>query len=148
MPKKTLLASLTLLPFLLGPLALGIPHSISAASGTSAPAPRTADPVVARILELGEQDNRVQEHLHTLCKTIGPRLTGTAGYDRAARWAMEEFQSFGLQARLETWGEFPMRFERGYSTGGMVEPAEVDYTFTTSAWTNGTGGPRRGPALL
>lgn len=110
--------------------------------------PVSGDPVLARILKLGEKDNRVQEHLRTLCKTIGPRLTGTAGYDRAARWAVEEFQSFGLDARLETWGEFPMRFERGYSTGGMVAPQEIDYTFNTSAWSPGTAGPKRGKALL
>jgi hypothetical protein len=107
-----------------------------------------ADPVLARILELGREDNRVQEHARTLCKSFGPRLTATESYDRAARWAVEQFQSFGLEARLETWGEYPMRFERGYSTGGMVEPVEVDYTFITSAWTPGTGGPKRGPALL
>jgi len=106
------------------------------------------DPVLSRILQLGREDNRVQEHARTLCKTFGPRLTGTEGYDRAARWAVEQFQSFGLNARLETWGEFPMRFERGYSTGGMVEPVEIDYTFITSAWSPGTGGPRRGPAIL
>ena len=127
-------------------LALGSSGTASVVPSSGASA--TADPVVARILELGEKDNRVQEHLRILCKTIGPRLTGTAGYDRAANWAVERFQSFGLEARLETWGEFPMRFERGYSTGGMVEPSEVDYAFITSAWTPGTGGPKRGPALL
>ena len=117
----------------------------------SFPPPSSAlgdDPVVGRILELGAKDNRVQEHLRTLCKTYGPRLTGTDGYDRAAAWAVETFQSFGLEARLETWGEFPMRFERGYSTGGMVAPIEIDYTFLTPAWTPGTNGPKRGPALL
>jgi hypothetical protein len=137
---------LALLALVLASSALGSSGTASAVPSTGASA--TADPVVARILELGEKDNRVQEHLRILCKTIGPRLTGTAGYDRAANWAVERFQSFGLEARLETWGEFPMRFERGYSTGGMVEPSEVDYAFITSAWTPGTGGPKRGPALL
>ena len=148
MRKHPFLAPLALLPFLLAPLASALPRALPAAAGDSAPAVAAEDPVVARILELGEKDNRVQEHLRTLCKSIGPRLTGTSGFDRAARWTMEEFQSFGLDAHLETWGEFPMRFERGYSTGGMVSPSQIDYTFITTAWTNGTGGPRRGPALL
>ncbi|MFN0008436.1 MAG: M20/M25/M40 family metallo-hydrolase [Planctomycetota bacterium] len=114
---------------------------------TSLPKP-SADPVLERILKLGREDNRVQEHTRTLCKTFGHRLTGTEGYDKAARWAVEQFQSYGLNARLETWGEFPMRFERGYSTGGMVEPIEIDYTFITPAWSPGTGGRKRGPAIL
>jgi carboxypeptidase Q len=111
-------------------------------------APAAGDAVLARILELGEKDNRVQEHLKTLCKTIGPRLTGTARYDQAAQWAAQQFRSFGLDARLEQWGEFPTAFERGYASGGMVAPQEIDYTFLTSAWSPGTGGPKRGPAIL
>lgn len=124
--------------------------SLGALGAFAAPSPASNadDPVLARILELGAKDNRALEQLRTLCKTIGPRLTGTDGFDRAARWAVEELRANGFDARLETWGEFPMRFERGYSTGGMVEPQEVDFTFTTSAWSPGTGGPKRGPALL
>jgi hypothetical protein len=106
------------------------------------------DPVLARILELGQHDNRVQAELKTLCKMIGPRLTGTDRFDQAAHWALEQFRSFGLEARLEQWGEFPTAFRRGYASGGMVAPQGIDYEFTTSAWSPGTKGAARGPAIL
>src|SRR5207344_1892275 len=61
--------------------------------GAPPPAP-SSEVVLARILDLGEHDNRVQAQLKTLCKTIGPRLTGTERFDQAARWAVEQFQSF------------------------------------------------------
>jgi hypothetical protein len=108
----------------------------------------SSEAVLARILDLGEHDNRVQAQLKTLCKTIGPRLTGTERFDQAARWAVEQFQSFGLSAHLETWGEFPTAFRRGYASGGMVAPQGIDYDFTTTAWSPGTKGPARGPAIL
>src|SRR5258705_3687336 len=112
-----------------------------------APAP-SSEAVLARILDLGEHDNRAQAQLKTLCKTIGARLTGTERFDQAARWAVEQFQSFGLTAHLETWGEFPSAFRRGYASGGMVAPQGIDYDFTTAAWSAGTKGPARGPAIL
>lgn len=121
------------------------------ASSHSAPAadpPISDEAVLARILEAGQKENHAAEELRTLCKTIGPRLTGTERFDQAAHWAVDQFRSFGLEAHLESWGEFPVAFRRGYAVGGMVAPQGIDYDFTTSAWSPGTKGPARGPAVL
>lgn len=106
----------------------------------------TAD--VDRLLDLARRDNRVQEHLLYLSKEIGPRLTGTKAYDEAAAWTRERFESFGLDARLETFAEFPVGFERGVSRGRVVAPTERELEFLTSAWSAGTAGPVRGPAVI
>jgi hypothetical protein len=125
----------------------GSANDVASASSDEAPAP-SAEAVLARIVELGQTDNRAAAELQTLCKTIGPRLTGTEKFDRAARWAVDQFKSFRLDAHLEQWGEFPAAFRRGYASGGMVAPQGIDYDFTTSAWSPGTKGPARGPAIL
>jgi hypothetical protein len=65
-----------------------------------------------RLLELAQRDNRAMQHLRTLTQEFGPRLTGSERYDRAAQWCLEQFQSWGLQAHLETWGELPVRWGR------------------------------------
>jgi hypothetical protein len=105
-------------------------------------------PPLERILSIAREDNRVQDQLRALTKEIGPRLTGSKKFERAANWARDQFASWGLDARLEKWGEFPVGFDRGRSRGGMVSPAKIDYVFITSAWSAGTAGPERGAALL
>jgi hypothetical protein len=104
-------------------------------------------PPLERLIEVGRTDNQVSEELHHLCIDIGPRLTSSARLQKACDWAQDRFTSFGLKASLEKWGEFPVGFDRGASLGGMVAPEDVDFVFNTMAWTPGTEGPARGPAI-
>jgi len=106
------------------------------------------DPVVARIIEIGKTDNRVQDHLDYLTNRIGPRLTGSEGLQAACEWARDEFQAMGLESRLEKWGEFPVGFERGPASGMMTSPRKMKLDFGTNAWTAGTQGRETGPVVL
>jgi carboxypeptidase Q len=106
------------------------------------------DPAVDAMVELARKEPRVQEHLVYLTERIGPRLTSSPNLTRACQWARARFETFGLRAWLEEWGTFPVGFERGPSTGGMVAPVEMPYAFTTNAWTAGTPGPVRARAVL
>jgi hypothetical protein len=106
------------------------------------------DATVERVLELGKADNRVEQHLEYLTRTIGPRLTSSSNLTRACEWARAKFASFGLRTHMERWGEWPVGFDRHFMRGGMVSPARTDYVFTTPSWTPGTAGPSRGRAVL
>lgn len=100
---------------------------------------------VLRIIDIGHNGNRVMEHLTYLCEQIGPRLTGSSRLEQANRWAAEQFASFGLEnVHLQEWGTIPVRFDRGPSSGRMVEPVQREFEFTTRAWSAGTDGPARG----
>jgi hypothetical protein len=107
-------------------------------------------PGSAELLALMERDSAVDRHLATLCEEHAPRLTGSLASDRAAQWCLEQFQSYGLSAKLEVFGEFPVRFDRGVQRGvlhkGGAAPLELD--FLTRSWTRGTSGVERGPAVL
>lgn len=135
-------------------------------NGTPVPAPAIpmGDPAtIARILDEGVHRNRVMDHLTHLCTRIGPRLTGSTNAEAAARWAAEQFESWGLKnVRLHEWGTVPVRFDRGPSSGRFfttIERKNDDGTvrteervlrepeFTTQAWAVGTNGPRRGPVV-
>ncbi|MEM7310142.1 MAG: M20/M25/M40 family metallo-hydrolase [Planctomycetota bacterium] len=105
-----------------------------------------ADPALARLLQVGREDNRADEHLRYLTERIGPRLTSSTNLQRACEWARAQFAGLGLDARLERWGEFPVGFDRHPWSGGMVAPERIDFAFVTHAWTPGTPGPVRGPA--
>lgn len=118
----------------------------SAAQAVVAPVDRAAE--IDRLLQVGQEDNRVQEHLHYLTTGIGARLTSSTNLTRACEWARAQFESFGLEAHIEEWGTFPVGFDAGPHTGGMVAPEKIDYVYRTPAWTPGTPGPTRGRALL
>jgi len=101
-----------------------------------------------RVIELSLRDNRVQEHLRHLSKEIGPRLTGSKNFDRAAEWCLQQFRSWGLDARLEKWGEFEVAFDRGVQRGRLVAPEVQELDFHTRSWTRGTQGAQRGKLVL
>jgi len=44
---------------------------------------------------------RAYEHLEHLAVKIGPRLTGSAGEHKAARYIEKTFKAFGLRTRLQ-----------------------------------------------
>ncbi len=114
-----------------------------------APVPKVSDdPVVQKIVELGTRTPKVDEPLHHLAEVIGPRLTGSHKLMEAEKWARDQFAELGLDARLERWGEIPVGFDRGPSSGGMAAPATVKFDFTTRAWSPGVFGPARGRAVM
>ncbi len=103
--------------------------------------------VIANLIDLAHRDNHVQDHLRHLCLDIGPRLTSSHNLAKAQQWAVDQFRSWGLDANLEKWGDFPVGFDRGPFRGGIVGEPEK-YEFTTMAWSPGTKGPTRGRALF
>jgi carboxypeptidase Q len=72
--------------------------------------------VIARIREEGLQRSRVEETFNQLTNVLGPRLTGSPSYKRAADWSAELLKRYGLSAvHLES---FP--FGRGWSLEKLV----------------------------
>ncbi|MFO0939246.1 MAG: M20/M25/M40 family metallo-hydrolase [Pirellulales bacterium] len=103
---------------------------------------------VLRIIDEGKNRNQTLKHLTHLCEEIGPRLTGSSRLEKANNWVADKFREFGMQnVELRKWGEVPVRFDRGPSTGKMVSPVERTFEFTSRAWSAGTNGPVKGPVL-
>ena len=120
-----------------------------AADADAAKIPRVSDdPVIQSIVDLGHKDPKVAEHLAYLVETIGPRLTSSHALMEAEQWTRAQFESWGLSARLETWGTFPVGFDRGAWSGTRVdtkgETVGDPLDFITMSWTPGVSGPQRG----
>lgn len=107
-----------------------------------------ADPTSDAVIREGRENSRVMEHLDHLSNRIGPRLTGSSRLTTASEWTRERFAEWGLDARLEEWGSFPVGFDRGPWSARMTSPEALDLTVGTDAWSPGTDGPRAGPAVL
>ena len=67
-----------------------------------------ADPA-QKIIDLSLQDNRVMLHIKELCFNVGARPTGSPELQKAERWALAKFKSFGYSnAHLEKWADVPV----------------------------------------
>lgn len=104
---------------------------------------------VQRIIDEAKNRNQVMSHLRHLTKNIGSRLTGSHNLQKATEWTAAKFKEYGLDVRLEQWGEIPVGFQRGKNGyGRMVAPYTVEFEYTTPSWTPGTRGPLKARAIL
>ncbi|HLL52591.1 MAG TPA: M20/M25/M40 family metallo-hydrolase, partial [Myxococcaceae bacterium] len=55
----------------------------------------------ARLIGGSLADGVAYQRLEELTDTVGPRLSGTPGYEAATRWALEKLKADGIPARLE-----------------------------------------------
>ncbi len=126
-----------------------VAFALAASAATNVYPPGTDPAAIDKILATGKGKNRAMDLLNELTHKIGPRLTGSANALRACQWAEKKFKEYGLKnVQLEEWGEMPVSFNRGKrQSAKMLEPYETDLVFTTDAWTPGTTGPMKGPAL-
>ena len=95
---------------------------------------------VRRIRDEGTARSQAPALFAELVDGIGPRLTGSLEYKRAADWARATLEKWGLaNARLE-----PFNFGRGwqleYFAVEMVEPRYMPLTGYPEAWTPSTNG--------
>ncbi|MFN0204971.1 MAG: M20/M25/M40 family metallo-hydrolase [Planctomycetota bacterium] len=122
---------------------------------------RGLPPELARIEEISNRTTQVKQMQEVLCLEIGPRLTGSSQLTKACEWAKAQFESYGLKATMEPWGEVPVGFDRGKLSGKLLEPiSKITQTGAgsrpayktldvgTTAWTAGTNGPAAGYAVL
>lgn len=124
--------------------------------GERVPAPdiKMGDPeMIEAIIQEGTNNTQVLSILTEMSETFGPRLTGSAALEGAQNWSRDQLEAWGLEnPRLDEWGTIATRFDRGPSTAQVFLPGDDDVMrdmeFSTLAWTNGTPGPVRGPAIF
>ncbi len=107
-----------------------------------------SDPVVEKIIELGNTDNRTMNHLDVLCNRIGGRPIGSDAYDNATKWTAKKFREWGMEVELDKVGELPVGFNRGPWFGKLLAENGMTLHFATPSYTAGTKGVQRGHVLL
>ncbi|HEX6737689.1 MAG TPA: M20/M25/M40 family metallo-hydrolase [Vicinamibacteria bacterium] len=114
-----------------------------------AAAPAPEEPVdyvmVTRIRDEGFNNSKVMETLAQLTDVYGPRLTGSPQNKKAAEWARQEMESWGLaNAHLESWGPFGRGWSLEKASVTLLSPVTGPVLAVPKAWTPGTDGPVRG----
>ncbi|MDB5203674.1 MAG: family metallo-hydrolase [Ferruginibacter sp.] len=85
------------------------------------------------------QNSQLEKLARELIDGIGPRLVGTPQMKAANDWAVAKYQSWGITARNEKWGEW-RGWERGVSHIDMIYPRVKTLEGTQLAWSPGTNG--------
>ena len=95
---------------------------------------------VARIRDEGLKRSEAPALFAELVDGIGPRLTGSVEYRRAADWARATLEKWGMaNARLEPF-EFGRGWQLDYFAVEMVEPRYMPLSGYPEAWTPSTNG--------
>jgi carboxypeptidase Q len=103
--------------------------------------------VIERIIQEGTERSQVMEHFDYLTNVIGPRLSATPAYKRAADWSMETLEEWGLEeVHLESW-----EYGRGWTLEGltleMIGPRYFPIIGFPEAWTPSTVGVLQGAPI-
>lgn len=97
-----------------------------------------------KLRRLASEQSQVMPTLHMLTDVHGPRLTGSPGYEAAAKWAAEQLTAWGLKnARLEPWDFGHPGWTNERASMFLVSPVADSLTGEVVAWTPGTQGPVR-----
>ena len=95
---------------------------------------------IARIRDEGLNRSKVVETFNHLTNVIGPRLTGSPAYKRAADWSAEQLRNYGLSAvHLESF-PFGRSWELERLTLELVEPRYFPLIGYPAAWSPSTRG--------
>lgn len=95
------------------------------------------DQIINQIVEEATENSHLEDLGHYLMDVIGPRLVGTPQMQHAHDWAVETFNSWGIEARNEQYGEW-RGWERGVTHVDLIEPRVVTLEAMQLAWSPAT----------
>ncbi|MEO5566553.1 MAG: M20/M25/M40 family metallo-hydrolase [Luteimonas sp.] len=122
---------------------------VGAASAQSMqPVERVDLDMTSRIRQEAFRNSQVMKTLGELTEDVGPRLTGSAGMDKANVWARAKLSSWGMaNVHDEAFEKFGRGWEFGHSRVEMLAPRATPLYALPKAWTPGTNGPVEGDAI-
>ena len=100
---------------------------------------RSADTVIKRMWQLGMEQSQTERLAQLLIDSIGPRLSGTPGYQSAVDWLEKTYAGWGVTARKERYGTW-----RGWRAGpthmDLIAPRSQTLDVELLSWSVGTNG--------
>ena len=106
------------------------------------------DAQIARIMDQGLSHSQAMANASELMDGIGPRLTNSENFDRAAEWALAKFRSYGLADVHKEPYPFGSNWNLDDWSARMVEPRAVTMHAMPVAWGPATDGAITAPVVL
>ena len=106
------------------------------------------DAQIARIMDEGLRHSQAMANASELMDGIGPRLTNSANFDRAADWALGKFRAYGLSNVRKEAYPFGSHWNLDGWSARMVQPRAIAMHAIPVAWSPATGGAVTAPVVL
>ncbi len=103
---------------------------------------------VAAVMDEGLNRSEAMVMASELLDGIGPRLTNSEGYRRAADWATARMTRLGLQNVHREGFEFGLGWNVDSYRAVMITPRRIELTAIPVAWSPPTEGTLRAPVVL
>ena len=102
-----------------------------------------------KIKQEGIKNSQIEKLAHELTDLVGPRLTGSTGYNRGMEWAKNKMEELGFQnVRVEAAGDFDRSGWDNLKTyAAMTAPYYSNFACTPVAWTGSTNGAVKGEVI-
>jgi len=91
------------------------------------------NPVIDAIIKEATENSKLEVLAHEIMDGVGPRLVGSPQMQKAHDLAVSTYQSWGIPARNEKWGEW-RGWERGITHIDMIAPWTRSLAGTQLAW--------------
>jgi hypothetical protein len=106
------------------------------------------DAQINKIVDEGLSHSQAMVNASELMDGIGPRLTNSENFDKAADWALAKFRSYGLENVHKEPYPFGLAWNLDGWSARMVEPRGVLMRAMPVAWSPSTNGPLSAPVIL
>jgi hypothetical protein len=129
-------------------LAAALGLCVSAALAQSLPPPRASgDSAAVLIQRMIGPSSRLEADLRVLTDEIGGRVTGSAGYEKALRWAVDAFKRAAVDTvKLESY-PVPARWEAISASASVSEPIPFPIRVVSFALAPSTAGALTAPLV-
>ena len=95
----------------------------------------------ARMRQEGMNNSQIMRTLHFFTDVFGARLTGSPNHEKAAKWAVNQMESWGMQnAHLEPWDFGHPGWLNERFSAHIISPVKDQLTCEVLAWTPSTNG--------
>ena len=99
---------------------------------------QTTKEFVENVVNEVENNSKLEILAHELFDVIGPRLVGTPQMKQAHDWAINKYESWGIEAYNHEWGKW-RGWERGITHVDLIEPRLRTLVGRQLAWSPSTG---------
>lgn len=105
--------------------------------------------MIEKIKKEGLQNSKVMDIAFQLTDMSGPRLTISAGFNRAAQYAQKQLSQWGLSnAVIEPWGEFGKGWDLEKSYMALTSPYYKPLIAFPKVWCKGTNGLQQAEVIV
>src|SRR5579871_631542 len=103
---------------------------------------------ISRIRDEGLRHSHIMEYASGLFDGVGPRLTASPDFAKAAQWSVDQFRRMGAtNPHLESWGDFGMGWQQIGTSLLMTAPSTATFLAQATPWSPATAGEVTGDVI-